>query len=240
MVRLAILGAGFMGVTHARAYANIPDAAVDSITDNNAEKAAKLAGEIGSRMEPDPEKVFCNPAIDVVDINVPTPLHPQLAIRAFLAGKHVIIEKPLALTLPEADAILEAAQRSGKYLMVAHVIRFWPEYEAVQVLIRSGRIGKPVLATAYRLSSMPQWADWFRDPAQFGGAVLDLHIHDLDFMNLLFGTPKKTTAVGQRDETGSWNHVITQLEYETGRASVEASCCFCHATSVHGRFSYIV
>jgi predicted dehydrogenase len=71
---------------------------------------------------------------------------------------------------------------------------------------------------------MPQWADWFRYPEQFGGAVLDLQIHDLDFMNLVFGSPVKVSATGMRDETGGWNHVITQLEYPAGRAVVEASC----------------
>jgi predicted dehydrogenase len=224
MIRIALLGAGFMGTTHGRAYTNISGAEVVAVLDRNPEKALNLAREIGSRVETDPSKIFCDPDIDVIDITLPTPFHPEFAIQGLAAGKHVIIEKPLALTLPDADAILQAAQRSGKYLMVAHVIRFWPEYEVVQETIQSGRLGKPLLATAYRLSSMPQWADWFRDPLQFGGAVLDLQIHDLDFMNLLFGKPHKISAVGLQDETGDWNHVITQLEYEFGRASVEASC----------------
>jgi predicted dehydrogenase len=148
----------------------------------------------------------------------------EFAVRAFDAKKHVILEKPIALSLWEADAILEASHRSGKLLMAAHVIRFWPEYMAILDIIQNGRIGKPLLATAYRLSNMPQWANWFRDPKQFGGAVLDLQIHDLDFMNLIFGEPIKINATGLQDETGGWNHVITQLEYPDGRASVEASC----------------
>jgi predicted dehydrogenase len=165
-----------------------------------------------------------DPSIEVVDISLPTPLHPEFAIRALEAGKHVIIEKPLALTLPEADAILACARGTGKYLMVAHVIRFWPEYLAIQGLLKNGRLGKPLLATSYRLSNMPQWADWFRDPAAFGGAVHDLQIHDLDFMNLVFGKPLRVRAVGIKDDTGGWNHVVTQLEYASGRASVEAGC----------------
>lgn len=224
MIRIGLLGAGFMGSTHAHAYAALPGAQVAAILDRNPDRASRLANETGSRVELDPHRIVDDPSIDVIDVTLPTPFHPEFAIRGLQAGKHVILEKPLALSLPEADSILEAARQSGKFLMVAHVIRFWPEYEALYAMIQSGRLGKPLLATAYRLSNMPQWADWFRDPHQFGGAVLDLQIHDLDFMNLLFGAPRKVGAVGLRDETGGWNHVITQLEYETGRASVEASC----------------
>jgi predicted dehydrogenase len=224
VVRVGLLGAGFMGTTHGLAYTQIPEAQVVTVFDRNLDKAELLAGQIGSRVEQDFEQVLRNPDIEVIDITLPTPLHPDFAARAFEAGKHVILEKPLALSLAEADSVLEAARRSGKFLMVAHVIRFWPEYIALLEIIQSGRIGKPRLATAYRLSNMPQWADWFHDPQQFGGAVLDLQIHDLDFMNLIFGKPLKVCATGLQDETGGWNHVITQLEYLEGRASVEASC----------------
>jgi predicted dehydrogenase len=224
MLRIGLLGAGFMGATHARAYAQIPGTQVAAILDQDSAKASALAQEVDSRVEPDPEKILGDPTIEVIDITLPTPFHTDYVIRALQAGKHVIVEKPLALTVPEADAILEAAGRSPRFLMVAHVIRFWPEYEALHTLIQSGRLGKPRLATAYRLSNMPQWANWFRDPKKFGGAVLDLQIHDLDFMNLLFGTPRKISAIGMQDETRGWNHVITQLEYAAGQASVEASC----------------
>jgi len=224
MVGVGLLGAGFMGTTHGLAYTQIPGVQVIAVVDRNLDKANLLAEQIGSRVEQNIEQVLRNPAVEVIDITLPTPLHPEFAVRAFEAGKHVILEKPLALSLAEADSVIEAARRSGKFLMVAHVIRFWPEYMAMLETIQSGRIGKPRLATAYRLSNMPQWADWFRDPQQFGGAVLDLQIHDLDFMNLIFGQPLKVRATGLQDETGGWNHVITQLEYPEGRASVEASC----------------
>jgi predicted dehydrogenase len=224
MIRIGLIGAGFMGSTHGRAYMGIPGAEVAAVVDKNFERAAGLAQEIGSRVEPEVERVFHDPSIDVIDVTLPTPFHPEFAIRAFGAGKHVIIEKPLALTLAESDRILEAAERARRFLMVAHVIRFWPEYEAIREILQSGQVGKPLIASAYRLSNMPQWADWFRDPAQFGGAVLDLQIHDLDFMNLIFGKPDKVGAIGYQDESGGWNHVITQLEYENGRANVESSC----------------
>lgn len=224
MIRVGILGAGFMGKTHAAAYARIPGVEVAAVVDGDLARAKQLVTEVGGEAGNDLASLYTQPEIDVIDVCLPTPLHPQIAINSMQANKHVIMEKPMALSLPEADAMLDAARASGNYLMVAHVIRFWPEYIAIQELVQSGRIGKPRLATAYRLSNMPQWADWFRDPQAFGGAVLDLHIHDLDFMNLLFGRPVSATAIGMKHETGAWNHVVSQITYEAGSASVEASC----------------
>jgi predicted dehydrogenase len=213
-----------MGKTHAQALKQIPGVELAAVVSRDQVKAQQLAVEYGAEVGSDFNWMYDHPAIDVIDVCLPTPLHPDTAIRSFRAGKHVIMEKPLALSVPEADLILDEAQHSGKFLMVAHVLRFWPEYVAIQELVQSGRIGRPRLATAYRLANMPQWADWFRDAKAFGGAVLDLHIHDLDFMNLLFGRPVSATAIGMKHETEAWNHVVSQITYATGSASVEASC----------------
>ncbi len=224
MIRIGLFGAGFMGTTHGRAYLHIPGTEIAVIVDRDVKQAERLAEEVGGKPSSDPNVIFGDPSIDVIDINLPTPFHPEYAICGFGAGKHVIIEKPLALTLGEVDTMISAAKKSGKFLMVAHVIRFWPEYMAIKEVINSGRLGRPRLATAYRMSNMPQWANWFRDPDAFGGAVHDLQIHDLDYVNLLFGAPQIVSAIGLKDETGGWNHVITQLKYASGTASVEAGC----------------
>jgi UDP-N-acetylglucosamine 3-dehydrogenase len=213
-----------MGRTHAQTLKRIPGVKVAAVVSRDQGKAKQVAAESGAEVFSDFAMLYAQPDIDVVDVCLPTLLHPDTAICSLQAGKHVIMEKPLALSLPEADSMLEAARISEKFLMVAHVLRFWPEYMAIQKLVQSGRIGEPRLGTAYRLSNMPQWADWFRDPAAFGGAVLDLHIHDLDFMNLLFGKPLLATAIGMKHETGGWNHVVSQITYAFGSASVEASC----------------
>ncbi len=223
MIKVAVVGAGFAGSMHARAYAKNPGAEVVAIVDQNEAKAAALAAEIGVCAETDVETVLRDPSIALVDVALPTPLHPEYVSRAFVAGKHVVTEKPLALSLPEADAMLAAAQKSGKFLMVAHVLRFWPEYVAIRNVLQSGRLGQPRIAAAHRLSNLPQWATWFRDPAMTGGSVLDLHIHDLDMMNWLFGQPKRVKAIGAKGETGGWDHVISQVEYATLSVSVEAS-----------------
>jgi UDP-N-acetylglucosamine 3-dehydrogenase len=221
MTRVGLFGAGFMGATHGHAYAAIPGVEL-VVVDQDLKRAESLAAEVGGKASSDPNVIYGDPSIDAVDVTLPTPFHPEFAIRALQSGKHVIIEKPLALTLDEVDSIISAAKKSGKFMMVAHVIRFWPEYIAVQQVLKSGRLGRPLLATSYRMSNMPQWANWFRDPAAFGGAVLDLQIHDLDFMNLMFGVPQSVSAIGLKDDTGGWNHVVTQIKYPSGLASVEA------------------
>jgi UDP-N-acetylglucosamine 3-dehydrogenase len=223
MIKVGVIGAGFAGSFHARAYAKTPGAEVAIIADRNEDKAAELAAELGARAATEADAVLRDPAIAVVDVALPTPLHPEYAIRAFEAGKHVVIEKPLALSVEEADAMIDAARRSGKFLMVAHVLRFWPEYVAIRRVLQSGRLGQPRVATAQRLSNLPQWASWFRDPAMTGGSVLDLHIHDLDMLNWLFGPPRWVRAIGARGETGGWDHVISQIAYDSAYASAEAS-----------------
>ncbi len=223
MVKVAVIGAGFAGSFHARGYARLPQADVAYIVDQNESKAAVLAAEVGARAVTDAAIALNDPTVDIIDVALPTPLHPAYAIRAFEARKHVVVEKPLALSVREADDMIDAARSHGKFLMVAHVLRFWPEYVAIRKVLQSGRLGQPRIATALRLSNLPQWATWFRDPTKTGGSVLDLHIHDLDMMNWLFGRPKQVRAVGARGETGGWDHVITQVEYGTLFASVEAS-----------------
>lgn len=223
MIKVGVIGAGFAGAFHARAYAKLPGVQVAVIADQNQPKAAALAAEVGARAEADAAALLNDSAITIVDVALPTPLHPEYAIRALEAGKHVVIEKPLALSLDEADAMLDAAERTGRYLMVAHVLRFWPEYIAIRQVLQSGRLGQPQIATAYRLSNLPQWATWFRDPAMTGGSVIDLHIHDLDLLNWLFGRPRWVRAIGAKSETGGWDHVISQVAYDNVYASVEAS-----------------
>ena len=168
MIKVGVIGAGFAGSFHARAYAKTPGAEVSIIADQNEAKATALAAEVGARAETDADTILRDPTITVVDVALPTPLHPEYAIRALEAGKHVVIEKPLALSVEEADAMIDAAHRSGKFLMVAHVLRFWPEYIAIRKVLQSGRLGQPRIATAHRLSNLPQWATWFRDPAMTG------------------------------------------------------------------------
>lgn len=224
MIKVGILGAGFMGSTHAKGYGKLPDVEMAGIFSRSAERAAKVAQEVGAKKGvTDMDGLVQDPDIDVIDICIPTPWHKEYTIKALEAGKHVLCEKPMAMTATDCEAMIEAAEKSGKVLMVAHVLRFWPEYVALKELVASGKLGKTIAATASRLSTRPTWGEWFSHADQTGGAVFDLQIHDLDTFNWLFGRPRSVYALGGKGEPGGWDHVLTLVHYDSSQGFAEGS-----------------
>ncbi len=213
MLNVGILGAGFMGGTHARAFAKLSDVQVVGVCSRSSEKATTLAHQVGAVPGTDAMALATDPKIDAVSITLPTNLHQEYTLAALNAGKHVLVEKPMGLTVAECDAMIEAARRNGRLLMVAHVLRFWPEYVALIDFVKSGKLGKPLAGKASRLSARPTWGDWFANPEWTGGAVHDLQIHDLDTFNWLFGTPESVYARGQRGAPGGWDHILALVDY---------------------------
>jgi predicted dehydrogenase len=160
----------------------------------------------------------------MVDVCVPTFLHEEYAVRALNAGVAVLCEKPFSLTAESAEAMAAASRASGAPFMIAQVLRFWPEYVAIAEAWRAGELGDEVMASAVRLSQMPTWSDWYKDPALSGGGALDIHAHDIDVLVHLFGRVRKLHAVGWKNDRGAWNHVVSSLEFENGlRAVAEGS-----------------
>src|SRR6186713_787152 len=145
-MRVGILGAGFMGSTHARAFRAVTNDEVAAIYAPSPERAKPLAEEVGALYVSSIDEIMSNPAIDAVDICLPTPWHRSAAEQALAAGKHVLLEKPVALTLEDADALIALAETSDRVVMMAHVLRFWPEYVALQAQVASGNYGNPVSA----------------------------------------------------------------------------------------------
>ncbi|MEO8668802.1 MAG: Gfo/Idh/MocA family oxidoreductase [Bauldia sp.] len=222
-MKIGVLGAGFMGGTHARAFAKIPGVEVVAISSRNRAKAEKLAGEVGARATTVDMEIVNDPSIDAISNTLPTPLHAEYTIAALKAGKHVILEKPFALTAAGCDGMIAAQEASGKILLLAHVLRFWGDYAGLVEFVESGAIGKPLSAVATRLSQLPGWADWFLDPALSGGAVLDLCVHDFDAVNWVLGVPKTVYARGLEHSPGLWNHIHATLDYGGAEAFVEGS-----------------
>lgn len=227
-MNIVVLGSGVMGQAHARAFAKIPGVRVLGVSSRSAEKAQSLASEVNAFATTDDLALIHDPDADAVSITLPTHLHKKFTVAALNAGKSVLLEKPFALNTDECDTIMAALKKSAAHkknttLMVAHVLRFWSEYVAVLELVHSGGLGKPRSAVAARLSTRPQWAQWFRDPALSGGAVLDLMIHDFDVLNALLGAPRKIFARGRKSKHGAWDHVNATIEYANASASVEGS-----------------
>jgi UDP-N-acetylglucosamine 3-dehydrogenase len=221
MVTVAILGAGFMGATHANGFTALGDRArVKTVCSRTSERAAKVAETLGATFTDDLDAVLADPEIDAVDICLPTPLHRETATKAFAAGMHVLLEKPIALTDEDARAILRAAEASGRTFMVGLVVRFFAEYQEIARRVAAGEIGAVQGVSAYRLSFPADWGDWIGDPAQSGGTPIDLMVHDFDQLNLLLGKPRSVFARAAR---GGEGHVVAVVDHEGGTGLVEGS-----------------
>ena len=221
MVTVAILGAGFMGATHANGYSALGEQVrVKTVCSRTSERAAKVAETLGAAFTDDLDAVLADPEIDAVDICLPTPLHRETAEKAFAAGKHVLLEKPIALTEEDAEAILRAAGASGRTFMVGLVVRFFAEYVEIARRVVEGEIGEVREVSAYRLSFPADWGDWIRDPAQSGGTPIDLMVHDFDQLNVLLGEPRTVFARAAR---GGEGHVVAMVEHDRGTGLVEGS-----------------
>ena len=221
MVKVAIIGAGFMGGMHAQVYQNLPNAKLVAIVDVDPSRAEKLAEKYAARAYSKIKDILIRDDIDAVDICLPTFLHPTHTIEAAKAGKHVFCEKPIALTLEDADRMIEEVEKRGVKFMVGHVLRFWPEYVKIKKIQESGRLGKPILISCTRLSPAPTWAwqGWLTDVKRSGGALVDLHIHDIDFLLYLLGKPVSVYSRAP-GEPLSYNHVFTLLNFPRGRIGV--------------------
>jgi predicted dehydrogenase len=235
-VNVAVVGLGWMGITHLKAYEAIPAARVAAIVCHTRLPVngvlAGISGNVGGadnlRLAPD-VKVFqrldealLDPAIDLVDICVPTTLHPEMAMAALRAGKHVLCEKPLARTSAAAKEIVAMAEKSGAYLMPAMCMRFWPGWALLKELVDNRTYGEVLAARFRRVSSPPDRSrNFYFDGVQSGGALLDLHIHDSDFVQFLFGRPLRVFSTGRTRYSGAIDYVVTQYKVACG-ATVHA------------------
>jgi UDP-N-acetylglucosamine 3-dehydrogenase len=212
-MRVGVIGSGFAGSTHARACLGIDGVEVVVIAAATEEEAMPLARECGARATASVEDLYREKSIDVIIVASPTYLHARHAIAAAAAGKHVFCEKPLARTLEEADAIVEACDRAKVTLGVGHVVRYFPEYRRAKALIDSGVLGRPGLATFTR-GTFPvgKTRAWYMDDAKSGRVLLDLMLHDLDTARWWFGEPELVHArtIGG---SGGLDYALATLRY---------------------------
>ena len=192
-MRVGIIGAGSMGATHAEAWAETPASIVGFVAGTEA-GAEGLAAQYGARAYPSLEAILAD--VDAVDICTPTHLHYEMALAAAEAGKQIVCEKPLARTLEQGQAMVAACRRAGVRLLVAHVVRFFPEYALARSLVADGRIGRPAVLRLARGSYRPKkpLGNWFLDVEKSGGLLLDLMIHDFDYARWVAGEVESVYA----------------------------------------------
>jgi myo-inositol 2-dehydrogenase/D-chiro-inositol 1-dehydrogenase len=198
--RVGLIGAGGISHPHLSAWLALgAEVSVHSLAGAEELVAAQGGGDVVTDLDTLLERC------DIVDIVTPTPEHHRLALIALQAGKDVVCEKPLARTLADAQDLVDVAGRLDRQLYPAHVVRFFPQYAALRRAVGDGLIGTPAVARFTRTGAFPSWSDWFADPTQSGGVVLDLMVHDLDIARWVLGevTEVYGTATEDEDETGS-------------------------------------
>lgn len=246
MVKIGIVGIGFMGWTHFAAATKLDEsgkprgsklkgAAVTAFCVRSAEKLAgdwtSIQGNFGP---PGPKldvsklsaydnyrELIRDPDIDLIDICLPNDSHEEVAIAALEAGKHVLVEKPIAVDPKAADRMVAAAKKAGKLLMVAHVLPFFPEFQFLGECVKSGRYGKLRAAHLRRVISPPKWSAGMEDFRRLGGWGIDLHIHDNHFLTWLLGSPAQVFSRGLQED-GYVNHVHSLYLYDDANLAVSA------------------
>jgi predicted dehydrogenase len=245
MVRIGLAGIGFMGMIHFLAARRLNGAAVTAIQTRDAKKLAGdwrgVRGNFGPpgevmdlgsiRRHARFEDLIADPEVDLVDICTPTGQHEAMTIAALQAGKHVLVEKPIALEMAAADRMVTAATKAGKLLMVGQVLPFFPEFAFLAEAVKSGRYGPLIGGQFKRVISRPNWSSAIGDIAQTGGPAIDLHIHDTHFIRLICGMPKQVVATG-RVEHGAVTHINALYLYGAGGPSV---ACASGALAQKGR-----
>jgi predicted dehydrogenase len=231
-VNVGVVGIGFMGATHIKSYLKIPGARIAAVCNTGRQPFDGDLSSVGGNLgEAKPLKLdmshvkacsninemLANPEIDLVDLCVPTPHHLQFSIAALQAGKHVICEKPLARTSAQCREIVAAAAKAKGYFMPAMVMRFWPEWAWIKRAIDAHTYGKVLAARFRRVCPPPGWgrASYFKGDDS-GGALLDLHIHDSDFVQFCFGRPRAVFSIGATRFSGAVDHVVTSYKFDSG------------------------
>lgn len=216
MVKVAILGAGFMGATHGTAYEEIENAFVAAICDKNEVLGKELAEKYHCAYFGDFEEMVRECDFEVADICLPTYLHETYATLAVRHKKHLFVEKPVTLSVESLDRMIGGVRAAGVRMMVGQVVRFWPEYKNAKKIYDSQELGSLKSVYAARLAQHPAWSEWYCHAENSGGGLMDLHLHDIDFLCYLLGKAKSVYSVGQKNSYGCWNHVNTILTFENG------------------------
>ena len=192
-MRVGIVGVGFMGSTHAAGWAETGADLVGCVAET-VDEARPLAEQCGLKIYHELPSLLED--VDIVDICTPTHLHASMILQAAAAGKQIICEKPLTRTYAEGQKAILACLKAGVRLLVAHVVRFFPEYALAQQTIAQGQIGKPGVIRLSRGSFRPKKpvGNWFLDESKSGGILMDLMIHDYDYARWIAGEVESVYA----------------------------------------------
>ena len=219
-MKVGIVGAGFMGTTHAAGWAETP-AEIIGFTAETTQESGALARRYNAKVYPSLDAML--PDVDVIDICSPTHLHHEMVLRAAAAGKHIVCEKPLARTTAQAQEMVTACEKAGVRLLVAHVVRFFPEYALAHSAVVEGQVGRLAVIRLHRGSYRPKKpaGNWFLDEVKSGGILMDLMIHDYDFARWVAGEVESVSArrVTQLHPDAPVDYGLVILSHRSGALS---------------------
>ncbi|WP_416840420.1 Gfo/Idh/MocA family protein [Haloferax sp. DFSO52] len=216
MPRIGLVGTGFMAGTHAERYDEIDDAEITAVASLDDVEEFIDEYDLDATAYTDGMELIADADIDAVDICTPTPTHRRFVEAAAEEGLDVFCEKPLANSLADARAIGDAVDEAGITCMVGHVLRYFPEYEQMKRQVDNDVIGAPGVARARRISPFPEWSweQWYADADRSGGVLLDLAIHDLDYLQWVLGAVKQVFA--RRTSWDQREHAHVTLRFQSG------------------------
>ena len=221
MFKVGLIGYGFMGKMHSQCYQASSQAKVVALTDVDAPKREEARAKLGCEVYESMDKMLVSAEIDVVDVCTPTFLHEECVLAAARAGKNIMCEKPMSLTVESCDRMIAAVEKAGVTMMIGQTVRFVPEYRIIRDAVVSGKYGKALWISASRVSPPADWTwrNWLFDPPKSGGGILDLHIHDIDYINWLVGVPNRVLARGVAGKQGGVDTALTLMEHPVGAKS---------------------
>jgi len=211
---VAVVGTGFWGKNHARAYKELQSTELVAICDANAERAKNVAAQFGVKAYTNSARMLKNEAIEAVSICTWSTSLAKEALKALNAGKHVLVEKPMATTVKQAEKLVAAAEENSLHLTVGFLMRFIPGLQRIREAVAKREIGELVCVTAKRVS---QWPERIGDV----GVVKDTAIHDIDIMRYI----SSEDPIAVYAKTGSMRHkkfedyAQIMLTYEDGKTA---------------------
>lgn len=232
MMKVGIIGLGFMAVAHIKGYRQLAGVELTAVCNPSGRRLdgdlSDVMGNVGGQ-EPirldmdsvaayrDLEAFLQRKDLSAISVCTPTRTHAAIVLKALKMGHNVICEKPLARSVVEARTIADGVASASGLFMPAMCLRFWPEWAWLKDAIESGRFGAVQAAHFRRVAEPPAWGQGnYFDGSASGGALFDLHVHDVDFVVHCFGRPKSVNSSGFSKVSGAIDHVMTQYEVESG------------------------
>ena len=228
--RIAIIGAGAVGGLHAAAIKALDHAELIAIVDVLEEKASAFGALHGCKPYTDLETMIGEEKPDIAILAIPTFLHCEYVGRCGAKGVNVLCEKPVEMDLGQARKLIQSAKDHKINLMVAQVVRFMQGYVEVKSMYDKGELGDIMMAYLHRSSTVPARGGWIIDPNLGRGSIQDMHIHDVDFLEYMFGPAATVYAHAIRDYTGCFDHCFSSFKFKNGVKAV-AECSFANKNS---------